>query len=200
MAKSPELDATSGYSLNSSRLIVFVGPSGSGKDTLMVKARDQFLAVDLNCHIVQRWITREPDETEGFQSVTIDEFKKAIERNVFALYWNIYGNYYGVPVSEIDSYLEKGIVLLNLSRAELSKLKQIYPDARIILVEVASDLAEERIRQRRRDQGDMLEARIKRLQENVDLPVVPDLIVKNNVRAINSTLVIVLEFLRASLY
>ena len=184
----------------SSRLVIFVGPSGSGKDTLMVKARDQILSEDLDIHIVQRWITRTHDETEGFRSITKEEFQHCVDQNQFALHWEIYGNCYGVPWSEINPFLEKGIVLLNLSRAEVNRVKTLYPKCKIVLVEVSKNLAIDRIKQRKRDQGKMLDARLKRLQEKIDLPFIPDLIIKNNSRAINSVIVILSEFLRASLY
>ena len=181
----------------SSRLVIFIGPSGSGKDTLMVKSRDQILAEDLNVHIAQRWITRENDETEQFHSITRQEFLDGKANNVFVLSWEIYGNCYGVPWSEINPYLEQGLVLLNLSRKELAKVRSIYPKCKIILIEVATELAQKRIKQRRRDQGKMLDARIKRLQEKVELPFIPDLIVKNNSKTINSIIVILTEFLKA---
>ena len=184
----------------SSRLVIFVGPSGSGKDTLMVKVRDQILAEDLDIHIVQRWITRAHDETEGFRSITKKEFYRCRSQNLFALSWEIYDNCYGVPWDEINPFLEKGIVLLNLSRAELERVKTIYPKCKIVLVEVSKDLASDRIKQRKRDQGKMLDARLKRLQEKINLPFIPDLILKNNSRAINSVIVILKEFIKACLY
>lgn len=187
--------------LDGSRLIIFIGPSGSGKDTLMVKSRDVLLSEDLNVHIVQRWITRPSDKTEQFKSITEEEFDRCVNANNFALFWKIYGNCYGVPWQEINPYLEKKfVVLLNLSRKELINIKKIYPNCRVVLVEVSSSLAEERIKQRKRDQGIMLDARLKRLQEKVILPFIPDLIIKNNAKTINSTLVILKEFLKATFY
>lgn len=184
----------------SSKLIVFIGASGSGKDTLLVKCRDQILAEDLNVHIVERWISRDHDETEQFRSITVNQFEQAIKEDVFALHWRIYGNCYGVPRSEIDPYLKKGIVLLNISRAELSNLKKLYPHARVVLIEVTSKLAEERIKRRNRDRGEMLDERLTRLKQKIDLPFIPDLIVKNNSKTINSILVVLTEFLRACFY
>lgn len=190
----------SSHSSHSSRLVIFVGASGSGKDTLMVKTRDQLLGEDLNCHIVQRWITRENDETEQFKSITKEEFQEGCASNTFALSWEIYDNCYGVPWSEIDPHLENGIVLLNLSRNELGKAKSIYPNCRIVLVDVATELAKQRIKKRKRDQGKNLNARIKRLQENVELPFLPDLIVKNDSITINSILIVLIEFIKVCQY
>ncbi len=190
----------SNASTYSSRLIIFVGPSGSGKDTLMVRVRDQILSEDLNVHIAQRWITRENDETEQFHSLTRDEFQTAVNNNTFVVDWEIYGNCYGVPRSEIDPFLEQGVVLLNLSRKELGKIKALYPKCRVVLVEVATELAQERIKQRKRDQGEMLDARIQRLHQKINLPFIPDLIIKNNSFAINSVIVILAQFLKACLY
>lgn len=196
MSFSPHSN-TSPYS---SRLVIFVGPSGSGKDTLMVRVRDQILSEDLNCHIVERWITRKNDETEQFRSITRAEFNQAVKDNVFAVSWEIYGNCYGVPWSEIDPNLEKGVVLLNLSRKELSKIRSLYPKCRVVVVEVATELAEERIKSRKRDKGTNLDARLQRLHTKIDLPFIPDLIIKNNSHAINSVIVILSEFIRACGY
>lgn len=166
----------------------------------MVKARDQLLGEDLNCHIAQRWISRKNDETEQFKSITKQEFHEGCASNTFALSWEIYDNCYGVPWEEIDPYLESGIVLLNLSRNELENAKSVYPNCRIVLVEVATELAKQRIKQRKRDQGKMLEARIKRLQEKVELPFLPDLIIKNNSSTISSILIVLIEFIKVCQY
>lgn len=177
--------------------MVFIGASGSGKDTLMVKSRDQLLAEDLECHIAQRWITRKNDETEQFHSITKEDFHTADKDNFFVLSWEIYDNCYGVPWEEIDPFLEKGTVLVNLSRNELEKARTLYPKCKVVFVDVATELAKQRITQRRRDQGKMLDARLHRLKENVPLPVIPDLIVKNNSTTINSILIVLIEFIKA---
>lgn len=182
---------------HSSRLVVFIGSSGSGKDTLMVKSRDQLLAEDLECHIAQRWITRKNDKTEQFKSITKEEFHTAVKNKIFSLSWEIYNNCYGVPSSEIDPFLEKGIVLVNLSRNELEKVRTLYPNCKVVFVDVSQELATERITQRRRDQGKMLEARLNRLKENIPLPVIPDLVVKNNSFTINSILIVLIEFIKS---
>ena len=183
----------------SKRLVAFVGPSGSGKDTLMVKVRDLLLSSGIDIHIVQRMITRKPDSTEGFLTLSADDFIKKIENKHFVLHWDIYGNKYGIPHEEIDPYLESGyIVLVNLSRTALTKLKQIYPKAKIVVIHVSKELAAERIKIRKRDTGKNLEARISRLQEKVDVPF-PDLIIKNE-GEINLSLQVLEEFLRVLSY
>ena len=58
----------------SRRLVAFVGPSGSGKDTLQAKLMGLLLASDIDVHIVTRQITREQDQTEKFNSITTSDF------------------------------------------------------------------------------------------------------------------------------
>lgn len=164
---------------NSKRLIAFVGPSGSGKDTLMVQLRDVLISSNINAHIVQRLITRERDNTEKFSSVSSQEFDEFVRKKEFCLHWEIYGNKYGIPHTEIDPYLETGyLVFVNLSRSQLHNYKRIFPYGKIVVIDISNKLAEERIRFRKRDTGKNLEARIQRLSEVIDMPL-SDLFIKN---------------------
>lgn len=178
------------------RIVAFVGPSGSGKDTLMVKSRDLLLSSGIDIHIVRRRITRDEDDTEQFKSISNKEFNKCVKNNDFSLHWEIYGNKYGIPRKEIDPYLEKKTpVLVNLSRNVLFKYKEIYPKGKIILVDISSKVAEERLKSKKRpDSRENIEARINRSKNKIVIPF-PDLILKNESK-INLNLSILNEFLR----
>jgi ribose 1,5-bisphosphokinase len=180
----------------SKRLVSFVGPSGSGKDTLMVQVRDLLLACDINAHIVKRVITREKDNTENFTPVSNEEFDYSVNSKLFCFHWEIYGNKYGILKEEIDPYLDTGyIVFVNLSRAILHDFKKKYPYAKIVVIDISKRLAEERIKIRKRDTGKNLEARLDRLSEKIDMPL-PDIYIKNEGK-MNVCLSLLLEVLKS---
>ena len=85
------------------RLIYLMGPSGSGKDSLIEAAREPLQA--LNCEVVRRVITRSAESVgEDAIGVSREEFEQHRVEGDFALYWSANGLDYGIPV-EIDQWL-----------------------------------------------------------------------------------------------
>src|SRR5580692_8194818 len=93
-------------------LVLVVGPSGAGKDTLLDAAR-RAVADDPRFRFVRRVITR-PAEAggEAHEAVTDAEFAT----RDFALAWQAHGLRYGIP-ADIAADLQSGRVLVaNSSR------------------------------------------------------------------------------------
>ena len=107
-------------------LILVIGNSGSGKDSIIKGAVEKYSRDKPRIHLVQRYITRPPSETENNIPITLNEFKTMEQDNQFALKWNIYGLYYGVSI-EIDEWLKSGdLVLVNVSRTIVKNVRRIY--------------------------------------------------------------------------
>ena len=105
------------------RLIYLIGPSGSGKDSLLDAARDTLAQRD--CRVVRRVITRSAEAVgEAAQAVTVEQFEQMRERGAFALSWQANGLHYGIP-KEIDQWLAQGFdVLINGSRGYLPQARE----------------------------------------------------------------------------
>lgn len=160
-------------------LVFVVGKSGSGKDTLMRESSRILFSQNIPIKIFRRHITRLSDENEESHFISNSDFLKLQEKGEFVLSWEIYGNYYGINQLCLEHYLQKKIiVLVNVSRSILFEARKFYPNSKIILVEVPSELARKRVQSRGRDTGEYLETRLQRMQQQISMPH-PDLILQN---------------------
>lgn len=100
--------------LRVAHLILVVGPSGAGKDTLIDYARAQ-LRSDPSFHFARRVITRPPSVGEDHESVDIEEFQR--RAGAFALHWQAHGLFYGIPATVEDQLDCGAVVIANGSRA-----------------------------------------------------------------------------------
>lgn len=143
------------------RLIYLMGPSGSGKDSLIEAARRPL--AQLGCDVVRRVITRSAESVgEAAHGVSADEFERLERQGAFALCWRANGLAYGIPV-QIDEWLASGRhVLINGSRAHLDQARQRYPELLAILLTVDIDVLRQRLMNRGRESAAQIEARLKR--------------------------------------
>src|SRR5205814_1958275 len=77
-------------------LVLIVGPSGAGKDTLIGLVRDR-LAGDPAVVFPRRVVTRAPSPDEENEFLTETEFARRAQAGAFALSWGAHGLHYGVP-------------------------------------------------------------------------------------------------------
>ncbi len=160
-------------------LILVVGNSGSGKDSIISGALLKYPKNLKEVKMTKRYITRPPSEFEDNYSITSDEFRAMEQQGKFALKWKIYGLNYGVPV-EIDEWLKKGHpVIVNVSRMIIDEARKIYDNLRVVFIEVPLEITIKRIKDRGRESGKLLQQRMQRAEKNQKLPGA-DFIVDNS--------------------
>ena len=103
-----------------SRLIVVVGPSGAGKDSVL-RAWRAWLANDPCIHFARRLITRPADlASEDHVPIGADALEALRTQGALAFHWRAHGLAYGVLRSSL-AYLRQGNwVVLNGSRQHLA--------------------------------------------------------------------------------
>jgi len=142
------------------QLVYVMGPSGSGKDSLLqLAASRQGSAL----HLMKRYITRSAEsEGEDAFSLSPEAFDAMQARGAFAMSWRANGLAYGIPI-ELDELLEQGhTVLVNGSRAYCEAAVQRYPLALVVLVQVDPPLLLQRLLQRGRESREEIAQRLAR--------------------------------------
>lgn len=158
-------------------LVLVIGPSGVGKDTLIGGAR-KALDGDKRFSFVRRLVTRPADiDLEDHVSMERDEFARAAETGRFALTWQAHGLDYALPIG-VDTDLALGrVVVANISRHAVPVAIGKYPLCRVVQVSAEISLRAERLSRRGRENRDQIVARLARegaaLPANVE-PIVID--------------------------
>ena len=104
-------------------LVLVVGPSGAGKDTVLALARVA-LAGDRRFRFVRRVITRPADAGgEDHEAVSVREF----DARAFALRWQAHGLHYGIPLDVTDDLARGIVVVANVSRGVIAAAAEQFP-------------------------------------------------------------------------
>lgn len=142
-ADAPAVAGTRGF------LVLVVGPSGAGKDTLLMQARAA-CAGDGNISFVRRGVTREASAAEDHASFTEATFERALADGAFSFWWEAHGLRYGVPAS-IETDLAAGLtVVCNVSRSIVADLRARYPQCCVVLITAPEEVRRARLAARER--------------------------------------------------
>jgi ribose 1,5-bisphosphokinase len=157
------------------RLIVVVGPSGAGKDSVL---RGWRAALGTSAPAVaQRVVTRAPDATEAHEAVTAGDFAGMRALGLLATWWQAHGLDYGVRRTQLEPLTHGRWIVLNGSRAHLPALRVQAPGLRVVEVSAPAPVLAQRLAARAREDAS---ARAKRLARAVVMPTRADLTLVND--------------------
>lgn len=175
------------------RLVLVVGPSGAGKDSLLREAA-QTLAADRHIIFPRRVITRlSHDEAEAHYSLTVEEFIEAERQGRFALSWQAHGLHYGIPASLLDELKAGHAAAVNVSRAIITQAAARFANVAVLNVTAPADVIAARLAQRGREAPADIAQRIAREAPRYDasietLTIVNDTTLEAAARAFTSAL------------
>lgn len=147
-------------------LIIFSGPSGSGKGTIMksllASRDDTVLSVSMTTRAPR------PGEIDGYHYhfVTHEEFQKTIEEDGFLEYAEYNGNFYGTPEAPIRRLLNEGKnVMLEIEVQGAEKVMDHRSDVVSIFITIPSfEELERRLRGRGTEPEEVIQGRMKTSQ------------------------------------
>ena len=168
-------------------LVLVVGPSGVGKDTLIGGARHA-LDNDKRFVFVRRVVTRSAyAEAEDHDSMAPETFRQMEEAGRFALSWEAHNLRYALPLS-VDTDLTLGkTVVANVSRHVVAAACVKYPACAVVLITAEISLRAERLIKRGRETRDQIAARLARESAPVPSGINPIIIDNSGMVAIGVT-------------
>ncbi len=163
-------------------LVLFSGPSGVGKDTVL----DIVLNKDKNLQKSISLTTREIRENEvdgkDYYFISSEKFEDMISKGQVLEYAKYGSNFYGTPKAPIDEWLGEGkTVILKIEVQGASKIKELYPDSvSIFVLPPSMEELENRLRSRGTESEDDIKKRLDIARGEVERSKDYDFIVIND--------------------
>lgn len=150
------------YKTQTGPLILVVGPSGSGKDSLIALAREA-LRHETQFVFARRVITREAlASAEEHDTLTAEQFHSAEAKGEFALHWQAHGLSYGIRRDIINSLNMGQSVIVNVSRSVINSAEGLGFPVVVISILCRPEILAERIAARGREPHADIMTRLKR--------------------------------------
>jgi guanylate kinase len=121
-------------------LIAISGPSGVGKDSVLIRMKERGLPF----HFVVTATTRapRPEEREGVDYIFVsrDEFAAMIDEGELMEYALVYSDYKGIPKAQVRKALASGKdVVMRVDVQGAATVRKISPDAILIFLTTSSE-------------------------------------------------------------
>jgi ribose 1,5-bisphosphokinase len=175
MSGGPAISPAQPTAIGPGRMILVIGPSGAGKDTLLGLAKAA-CADDDGIVFARRVVTRESSSFEDNAQLSGYDFLAAVGRGEFAIHWEAHGHHYGLP-RRIDDDIRAGrTVVANVSRTVIERMRRMYANVVVVAITAPADVLAQRLAMRSRTSDGALEDRLAR---KVADDVVPDKTIVN---------------------
>jgi len=149
------------------KLVLVVGPSGAGKDTLLDLAKSA-CADDRNIVFARRVVTRQASSAEDNEQMSVEGFREAQARGAFAIHWEAHGHAYGLPRSIEDDIRAGRTVVANVSRTVISALRHAYANVVVVAITAPADVLAARLAMRKRGSDGNIAQRLARKVDDAD--------------------------------
>ena len=159
------------------RLILVVGPSGAGKDTLLGFAKAA-CADDHDIVFPRRLITRQASASDDNEEIGADAFQRAAAAGDYAMHWEAHGHRYALSRAINDEIRAGRTVIANVSRTVIAAARRDYASATVVLVTAPPDVLAARLSMRARSSDGLLAQRLARTVD--ESTATPDFTIVNS--------------------
>jgi ribose 1,5-bisphosphokinase len=176
VSETPTISGHRPAAIGPGRLVLVVGPSGAGKDTLLGLARTACLD-NANLVFPRRVVTRETSSFEDNEQMSLDAFRQARMRGDFAVDWEAHGHCYALSRAVNDELCAGRTVVANVSRTVVDAMRRAYVDVVVVSITAPPDILAERVAARARSSDGQIENRLRRIVDSV--ASAPDVTISN---------------------
>lgn len=140
------------------KIVLIVGASGVGKDTLLKAIQNVVKA-----NFITRYITRVPDNNESNYYIGKDDFEHLRKSDFFVSSWEAHGNIYGISQTSIKD----GLNIISISREAIKDFEEKFSDVTTIEIGIPKELLYLRLKNRGREDEEAILKRIQRSQKKI---------------------------------
>ena len=151
------------------RLIVFTGPSGVGKGTLLHRLLARHPDIQLSISATTRQPRAGEEHGKHYYFVSRAEFETMVKGEQLLEWAEFAGNYYGTPRQPLDAMVARGhVVILEIELDGARQVRGTLPTApQIFVLPPNLEELETRIRQRGQDSDAAIAKRLARAQVEI---------------------------------
>jgi ribose 1,5-bisphosphokinase len=176
MSEARDISIDAPVAIGPGKLVLVVGPSGAGKDTLLGLAKAA-CADDDTIVFPRRLITREASVSEDNEQLDIEAFRAALARGEFAAHWDAHGHSYALPATVSDDIRAGRTVVANVSRTVVGALRCSYANVVVVAITAHPEVLAKRLASRSRSSDGRLDQRLNRTID--DVSATPDVTIVN---------------------
>ena len=164
-------------------LVVISGPSGVGKDTMLIRTKERGFEFMFVVTMTSR--ARRPNEIDGrdYFFVSKQKFEELIAANEFLEHSVVYGDYKGIPKSQVREAMASGNdVVMRIDVQGAAKIRQMVPNVvTIFLMPDSEDELIRRLVERKTETAEGLQRRIATARDEMKRRYEFDYVVVNHV-------------------
>lgn len=167
---------------NKGMLILFSGPSGVGKDTVLDVVLDKDKSLQRSISLTTRSIRENEVDGRDYYFVTVPKFEEMINDGEVLEFAKYGANLYGTPKAPVDKWLSEGkTVILKIEVKGAENIKKMYPESvAIFLMPPSMSELENRLRLRGTETEEDIRRRLEIAKEEVKKSADYDYVVVND--------------------
>lgn len=147
-------------------VILVVGPSGSGKDTLLRNAKEHFEDNEMLV-FARRYITRPADTNEDNYYVDSQAFSVLENMQFFISTWQAHQHLYGIPKHTVQKGNSNTTVVCSVSRSAIQDFELSCDSVSTILITAKEEILRQRLLGRGREKRGDIDIRLRRAKSPV---------------------------------
>ncbi|ADG92012.1 guanylate kinase/L-type calcium channel region [Arcobacter nitrofigilis DSM 7299] len=141
------------------QIVLIVGASGVGKDTLLKNLQNKIQA-----NFVTRYITRKPDENENNYYIDEITFEKLKKDDFFISTWEAHNNKYAIAKNQIKN----GLNIISISRGAIKEFEDNFKNVTTIEITLPKEILYKRLKNRARENEEEIQKRLNRSYTKIE--------------------------------